>query len=208
MSEINQICISDKDQEYICEACNGRPFVSGPALLQHCRQAAVHKGEWCDRCIWLFKSPLAYDKHLSKSKRHCICWVCGSDKFDQKDLARHMANRHLYCYDCNYCFDTLQEHRVESHRRCNSCCHEFGEEKSLVKVRLWSSLNFTYLTSFLKRTGHSSIDKHAATIPTNVTTVHTHSNPSQKYYSISKWVIVLLQTFLSTTLIDGLSTAI
>ena len=43
-----QILVDSDSGQFICYSCNIRYFRTHHSLFQHCRTAAVHRGEWCE----------------------------------------------------------------------------------------------------------------------------------------------------------------
>ena len=127
----NQITIYNG--EYVCEACD-REFTTEHGLFQHCRNARVHEGEWCERCEWLFVSPQAKLSHVQASLSHWVCSLCGVDEYEEDDLTTHQVNYHYYCRDCNCNFNSYRAHRIAYHNRCQKCDREFGSSNELVMV--------------------------------------------------------------------------
>lgn len=133
MARLSQALI--EQAEYVCISCNGRDFDSEQALLQHCRNARCHQGEWCERCKWLFVSPTAREQHIRNSHRHWVCLECRVDELDRADLQAHMEVVHSICYDCQRSFTDIEQHRLEEHYQCRTCKEQFQDENQVLMVR-------------------------------------------------------------------------
>lgn len=131
----NQITGSIIENIFICNACDERTFTSYHNLLQHCRTAKTHIGEWCESCKWLFVSPVALNAHLHNSRDHWICTECQLDIDNEEDFESHMALAHSWCCECDRRFVDHQQHRIEIHNRCGTCDREFATSNELSMVR-------------------------------------------------------------------------
>ena len=140
MPRPNQVVLNDADQYYYCCPCQ-RQFSSEHSLLQHCRQAGVHAGEWCERCNWLFVSPDARNKHVQDSIHHWACSRCSYDALSSDGLREHKKIAHLICPDYNGIFIDWQVHREETHFQCHQCTSEFANENERLMVSRDRSLH-------------------------------------------------------------------
>lgn len=130
----NQIIVDGDNEDYICLSCDKRTFPSAAGLLQHCRNNGLHRGEWCERCQWLFVSPSAWTAHVRSSDLHAVCTFCGIDAADREALSTHQSTEHKYCADCEEHFVDKQKHRVAGHNRCRECGEEFTDINDLAIV--------------------------------------------------------------------------
>lgn len=96
----NQLEIDRDENYYFCFPCQ-RFFSTFSGAVNHCRHAATHAGEWCERCDWLFVSQDALHKHITNSARHNICHSCKIDYSNFSDLEVHNVNVHHECTECN-----------------------------------------------------------------------------------------------------------
>ncbi|EXJ87114.1 hypothetical protein A1O3_04072 [Capronia epimyces CBS 606.96] len=103
MSRSNQVYINQDNGEFVCRPCD-RSFSTLNGALNHCQNAAVHSGEWCNRCERLFVSPAACAAHQATSHRHNICQHCDLDFCISDDLEDHEVNVHHRCTDCGLKF--------------------------------------------------------------------------------------------------------
>lgn len=130
----NMVALNPERAYFACIACGERTFSSQEHLYQHCRNAKIHQGEWCDYCEWLFVSPQALASHLRDSSAHWICSICDFDSNDEDSLAAHMASIHDYCYECSDTFNKYRAHRIEYHNRCAQCDEEFSTQNEVEMV--------------------------------------------------------------------------
>ncbi|KIV84925.1 hypothetical protein PV11_00672 [Exophiala sideris] len=128
----NQLSSSDVFHDYTCSPCD-RKFLNLNGALNHCRNASVHRGEWCERCQWLFVSPAARNKHVADSPHHYICKRCKIDYDLTTALNKHLVDVHHQCMDCEEEFNNdndLQQHK-RSHLpldvKCLACERKFSE---------------------------------------------------------------------------------
>ena len=131
----NRIVVLPHQAYFACVACDDRTFSTKEHLLQHCRAAKIHTGEWCEGCEWLFVSCDALDAHLRGSPNHWICSVCKLDEDGEEDLVVHMADTHSHCYHCDVKVGNYREHRIQHYNQCNRCDEEFNSTNELVMVR-------------------------------------------------------------------------
>lgn len=127
MTRENQIFVDEARGVYYCMPCQ-RYFRSGKGAISHASTAAIHHGEWCDRCEWLFVSEEALDSHVDNSRFHCVCDVCNQDVGDCDDLDHHIRSSHDYCRDCGKGFGNrydlfhvripLPHRRLDADRPC------------------------------------------------------------------------------------------
>lgn len=132
----NQILIDDDYGDYECKSCN-RTFVNEQGLLQHCRFAATHAGEWCERCRRLFISHHALEQHEDASVVHNICTSCALDFTSFDALLEHRNKVHFRCGICNKLNSSDFErryHQTREHRPCRSCgrLHENENNRNYV----------------------------------------------------------------------------
>ena len=132
----NQIFVDDDYEIYECYSCN-REFVNEQALLQHCRFAATHAGEWCERCERLFVSYSALKEHKDTSVAHNICISCTSDFTSFDALLEHQNKVHFRCGFCNKLNSSDYErrcHQSREHWPCRSCgrLHENENNRNYV----------------------------------------------------------------------------
>ncbi|EXJ88322.1 hypothetical protein A1O1_05252 [Capronia coronata CBS 617.96] len=66
MTRDNQLSIDHHHGKYLCHSCD-RTFSTLIGAINHCQFAAIHTGEWCQRCEWLFISPVARESHEENS---------------------------------------------------------------------------------------------------------------------------------------------
>ncbi|KPI37564.1 uncharacterized protein AB675_3980 [Cyphellophora attinorum] len=85
--------------DYFCIPCD-RFFVSQAAAAAHCANAAAHRGEWCQKCEWLFVDDHALTQHQEDSSRHAVCHLCPLDLDSDTDLSAHQTAVHFLCQDC------------------------------------------------------------------------------------------------------------
>ena len=81
----NLILIDEYNAQFLCITCDEREFSSEESLLQHCRNAAYHKEEWCDRCEWLFVSATARAAHSKDAhlrSRECQKYFQSENQLD------------------------------------------------------------------------------------------------------------------------------
>ena len=128
MPRQNQILVDHARHRFLCLACDNRQFRSQQGLLQHCRTSSAHEDAWCERCNWLFVSPVALTAHLESSHNHWICEFCDEDEIGEDDLVSHQETEHYWCYHCDVSFDDYDEHRVDAHHRCHECTAEFRDD--------------------------------------------------------------------------------
>ncbi len=138
----NQIHYNDNDDCWTCRPCS-RGFNSELALHQHCRNAAIHTGEWCERCEWLFVNPSAKHSHLQNSNRHHICPNCHVDFTSLSTRDDHMESKYLYCRRCDsYIVDrrgckeksAWTIHQVCDHFMCMQCGIYFQNQNNVDQV--------------------------------------------------------------------------
>lgn len=134
MVKENQASIGVEEAVFVRHACTNRQFDTEAALLQHCRNAYCHNGEWCERCEWLFVSPAAREQHLRDSSNHWICSKCGDDELEEANLRSHLKSKHLFCYDCELDFLDYEEHRIGRHNRCSICHEEYVNSNEVLMV--------------------------------------------------------------------------
>ena len=95
----NRINCNEHFDKWYCCPCQ-RLFVAEQAIHAHCRNAAVHSGEWCDRCEWLFVSQGAMTGHQRDSSRHNIWEKCHLDLASRTDYVDHLESEHFWCRRC------------------------------------------------------------------------------------------------------------
>lgn len=134
MVRLNQITVDYANDCFICVPCNSRHFTSATGLFQHCRTSNLHRGEWCERCQWLFVSEEARTTHIRHSSQHAFCQFCSRDLENQSELALHQIRVHDYCSECQLLCNDYDEHRVEEHHRCRECGEEFQNNNNLYMV--------------------------------------------------------------------------
>ncbi|KEF57345.1 uncharacterized protein A1O9_05262, partial [Exophiala aquamarina CBS 119918] len=139
MPRDNQISIDGGLDRFACMSCDERIFTSESALLQHCRKATCHQGEWCERCTWLFVSQSAYQAHRRDSDVHWVCSKCGCDESEKDRLISHMSESHLYCFEyCEQEFDNennLQMHKqihLPRSKECHGCTRKFATVSAMM----------------------------------------------------------------------------
>ncbi|KIW23076.1 uncharacterized protein PV07_11305 [Cladophialophora immunda] len=133
----NQLQILNEGATCVCIPCD-RQFVFINGLLNHCRNAEVHQGEWCERCQWLFVSPAARQAHVDNSPRHNICTPCDLDFSTAALLESHDVDVHNMCMDCGKYFrkvNDLMQHK-RSHLpleiECLGCDRLFSEFSAMM----------------------------------------------------------------------------
>lgn len=134
MARLNQVTVDHEGDRFICVSCNNRHFSSATGLFQHCRSSQLHRGEWCERCQWLFVNREARAAHIRHSSQHWSCSFCSRDLENKSELASHLINVHDYCSDCQLLCDDYTEHRVEEHHQCPECGEEFQNNNNLRMV--------------------------------------------------------------------------
>jgi rubredoxin len=130
----NQASIGVEEKEFVCISCAERQFDTKEALIQHCRNVRGHKGEWCERCKWLFISAEGRKQHVRDSPNHWVCSKCGIDELEEESLRSHLETKHSFCCDCHSAFLDQGEHRVQLHNRCPICHEEFENENEVLMV--------------------------------------------------------------------------
>ena len=93
MPTSNQVLIDHNSSQFYCYPCS-RYFSTANGALSHCRTAAVHEDEWCERCERLFIDEAALDSHLASSSQHHIRVECVEDFYTVDDLNDHNASYH------------------------------------------------------------------------------------------------------------------
>ena len=177
MPRDNQISVDTDRNVFCCIPCGDRHFVSKHSLIQHCRAAEIHEGEWCERCQWLFVSPRARNSHCDRSLRHWECQYCDLDEYDGEALVSHLASQHSHCYDCEVTFNDYRTHRIQSHYRCSLCPNEFNTQNEVMMVSHVSS-NCQRLFTELVR---DSTKKSTCPKQGNVTDARASSQPIRQF---------------------------
>lgn len=134
MTREDQIHIDRNNKSYVCHSCDERFFSLESALVQHCRTNPAHKGEWCERCRWLFVDPSARTTHLHRSSAHALCPSYDVDAVNQDELSAHRSRVHRFCVECQTSFSDWREHRTERHNCCRECGDEFTNLNNLIMV--------------------------------------------------------------------------
>ncbi|KIX01700.1 uncharacterized protein Z518_09426 [Rhinocladiella mackenziei CBS 650.93] len=140
----NQLYVDHAYEEYLCRPCDRR-FSTLNGALNHCQNAAVHRGEWCTRCERLFVSPAARNAHVANSSRHHICDRCDLD------------------------FPTFRQHRghdISVHHLCTECGQEFSNDNNLQQFSLL--LTYTTVRSNPLRQGPALTDRVFLELPRSI----------------------------------------
>lgn len=91
----NLIVINGRGRIYDCDSC-GTSSNSKKAVLSHAR-SEKQRGEWCERCQWLFIDGGALEQHLHNSGEHIV------------DHQRYDANRLVELSDAVERLNTAHE---------------------------------------------------------------------------------------------------
>ena len=132
----NQAIIDHDDGDYYCIPCQ-REFISFMSIVEHCRFARIHNGDWCDRCDHLFVSPAAHRHHVQTSMSHWICPLCMQDLSSRAALKEHNEDMHYPCSVCKQVLTTeksLQKH-LRTHFVCRKCGNVYMTENERDYVR-------------------------------------------------------------------------
>ncbi|KAL2432178.1 hypothetical protein ABEF95_003249 [Exophiala dermatitidis] len=132
MTRENELYINEAEGVYNCLACD-RFFSNANGALSHCRNAAVHSGEWCNRCQWLFVSREACGAHKANSRHHNVCHRCHLDYPTASNLEEHKVEDHHECTVCGEEF--INDNNLRQHKRahllreieCFGCYEMFSE---------------------------------------------------------------------------------
>ncbi|OAG40909.1 hypothetical protein AYO21_04751 [Fonsecaea monophora] len=128
----NQLVSKPENNDSYCRPCD-RVFISLDGGLNHCRNADAHRGEWCERCKWLFVSPQACQYHVDNSHRHNVCVPCDLDFGTAALLRSHDVEVHNMCAECGKYFNNPND--LTQHKRshlplkieCLGCDRMFSE---------------------------------------------------------------------------------
>jgi transcription elongation factor Elf1 len=130
------LTILDDESVYECNHCDRR-FRS---LHEHCRNATVHLGKWCERCERcerLFSSSAAIDAHRKDSSNHYLCWHCNLDYATYERRRLHMFDDHFQCMKCSAKKNSSTQllwHIEEAHHYCSQCQRYFENRNNLCQV--------------------------------------------------------------------------
>lgn len=142
MTRENQLYIDHSNDDFLCLSCDRR-FNTSEGVLSHCRSSRIHRGEWCERCEWLYVSSNSLQAHIQNSARHNLCEDCDLDFTTQEELDCHDVDAHFACIECNEYFkdeEDLERHDVDLHYKCVECDRFFSSWHSLTQVRRSSIL--------------------------------------------------------------------
>lgn len=134
----------DDYTNFRCGPCD-RDFNSRQALYDHCKNAAVHWGQWCGRCARLFVSQAARKSHITDSSFHHVCWLCKLDYAGRDEYDEHMIKNHNQCLRCarrETSSQGLRRHMEVVHHYCSACERFFENENNLRQVGGGSTLRF------------------------------------------------------------------
>jgi hypothetical protein len=134
---IPKTIISEEEGTFECVPCQRR-FINTKSLDDHCRNAGIHAGCWCERCLRLFTSPQSLQQHIRSSSEHCLCARCSFDAADNTVLRHHYGSIHQECWQCDTFGlneESLKVHWEDEHHICPHCDRMFSGTSALNELQ-------------------------------------------------------------------------